>query len=435
MALLEGQDAPWYETKNLIRCPHETLGFEYVIANYQLIPLSFTFSIGSNTIKYITVNWGSIYLYPDNVRETSSSSYTPRCWCVNIGGYGWVGEKISYESTSKYVRIRYDINRAGYSGKKEYIFFSNGDMQCKQSYASSSYEKAAEIYYQTWSGSEWKNTYLIQDDSKLEANESVYLRRVNSSSYTLYRHSHYQNDSTYTIPLATNIIDEILMAGENVTVDSSSVPRLYRVPVYSSTGIGSYSKKVNIMSSTGAKGYIRTQSPVTPNAKNPPFYISPSGTKLQFSMGIGTAQAVYDGVELNGWGELSGNLSPPNTSTYYWIGWNQYRKFAQAISGVTGIAMRWGCDEGKNITNYVYLYTGASPTITSVTSLTYRSGAISNPTTYRYDGYSRITEWSFSSTTVGGVTLVPGISGTNASSCLFSIYDVYVKTANGWLQA
>lgn len=438
MALKQNANAPWYEKSGLIRIP-TAKPFDYGLnGSHFQIPLQFSFPIGSESVKYIDYMWGSIYFNPEKTRVQNGSEYSDKTYMLDVKsfGYGWVGEHVFYESKSNYARILVTSHQTTNYMQLELIFFSNGNIQIKANgnhagYANSDINNGyTNLYYQyktsTAENAKWEYSCLVNDTVRMTKDESILIVRNSATNYQVYHNSYWENDSTYTIPLRTKIINEILLFQKDKDNKYFSDNGFYEIPLYATS---TYNSRIKIKTDKGV-GNMRTQTPVTQDLINPPFYLYDNNKKLQASTGFNSTKVNIFQVISNSWGNLVNNMYPQNSSTYYWIN-PSYRFFDEAVPNVSKIHIRAGVNKSKgtDINNMLYVYYSslAQDGLRS-NNFTY---ATSVSTTGNSGEYNDIVITLPSKQTIGSIILLCGITGANAYSALEFDYTIALEVQNG----
>lgn len=416
MAIVSG-NAPWYEKSGMIHIPAiepYRYGTEGIGA---YIPFGFSFPIGGYSVTGLWYDWDSISFYVDNAPITLDGSAKSLYFDLihNSFGYGYVGEQVYYENGSNYLRIRTYVHmNDGRYKDTEYVFFSNGNIQIKSSSNCSgskatTYNGYTVLGYIAGTSSAPQVTTLVNDSTIMTSGESILIERVSSTNYTVHHNSYWENDSTYTLPLKSRILSEILLFKPQTSNNNTYAPstgRTYSIPVF----IPSVCDSPFRIRTPSGTGCIRTQTPVTPDTLNPPAYIQIGGSKSQLSLGYSdTLNYVYRTVS-SSWGTSDGNLMAKNNSNYWWID-PTYRRFENPITGVYSFIIRIGIEDTSLITDTAYIYYSASNSDNQPISKFYFLDSIKLS---GYSGKHTTVELSLTNKTVGAIMVVSGITGSGA---------------------
>lgn len=438
MALKQNANAPWYEKSGLIRIPTiKPFRYELNGSCFQ-IPLQFSFPIGSESVKYIDYNWGDIYFKPEKTRVQNGSEYENKVYSLKIQSFtiGNSGEHVFYESKSNYARLLIINHQTTKYTQTEIIFFSNGNIQIKANGNQVGYiypninNAYTNLYYEyktsTAEDADWEYSCLVNDTIRMTKDESILIVRNSATNYQVYHNSYWENDSTYTIPLRTKIINEILLFQKDKDSKYFSNDGFYEIPLYSTS---TYNSRIKIKTDKGV-GNMRTQTPVTQDLINPPFYLYDNNKKLQASTGFNSTKVNIFQEISNSWGNLIDNKYPQNSSTYYWIK-PGYRFFDEAVSNVSKIHIRAGVNKSKgtNINNMLYVYySSLAQDGLQSNNFTY---ATSVSTTGNSGEYNDIVITLSSKQTIGSILLLCGITGANAYSASEFDYTIALEVQNG----
>lgn len=434
MSIVSG-NAPWYEKSGMIQIP-TVEPYDWGLNGVETyIPFGFSFPIGSYTVTGLYYSWDYITFCIDDAHYSWNDGnenlvYT---FLQSSFSYGYSGEQVFYEQGTNYLRLRvYTHNDSGGYKDTEFVFFKNGNIQIKSSSnrtgsPDSDYGGYTVIGYISGTTDSKVINALVNDTTAMTSGESIVIERVSSTNYVVHHNSYWENDRTYTLPLKSRIISEILLLKKKTDGNSSYISsngRTYSIPVFSPSV---YSSPLRINTPDGI-GCIKTQTPVTPNALNPPIYVEVGGSKVQLSLGYsGTSEYVYRGYALNAWGNCSNNLNARNNSSYHWIT-PSYRYFEEPITGVYSIVLRAGVKYNSKITKTMYVYYSSSNTDNqSSSNFTYLDSFTATGTSGEY----KTMEISLTNKTVGAVMVVTGISGSNATGGVEFDSTIMCKVKNG----